>query len=567
MATVIDALVMTLGLDVADFNKNEKDANERLNKFKKESNAVAKDVADGGKRMAEGFAFVKRELLGVLAALGATMGIKEFISSNVQGQAALGRLSRNLQISARDLEAWGLVAKEMGGQAEDAFGALQNVATGLAEASIKGHSALTDLARANGIDLAGVKNSEDALIRISARLSQLPRQQAQFLANQLGVGSMYNQLMLGPEALQRRLEAARGLSRVTEESTAAAERLQARWADIQQRFKETSEIAFSKLSPALERMATQFTQWLDSVDWDKVGKGIEKLASYAKSFADEIASARKDINSIDWGPLGDVLKTAVEHARQFLGYVEKIRDFGTGVRHKVGQWAADHANDPAVAAPGSVASRFMKWLAGKNNIPVKPASASVSRGIRNNNPGNLNYAGQRGAHLEAGPNGRFAVFGTQDEGIAALAAQLGLYAKRGNDTIAGIVNQYAPASDGNDVSAYIADLTRSTGRKANEHLNLNDPSVLVPLMQAIIRHEGNGSFSQAKIMRGITVGAGTTAALRGNVRGSTSTSTAEVHIGKIDVNTQATDARGIARDLGHAIQNQGMVALADTGIQ
>ncbi|END42859.1 lytic transglycosylase domain-containing protein [Escherichia coli] len=42
-------------------------------------------------------------------------------------------------------------------------------------------------------------------------------------------------------------------------------------------------------------------------------------------------------------------------------------------------------------------------------------SAYLSRGIRNNNPGNLNFAGQKGATLESGPNARFASFPTMLE--------------------------------------------------------------------------------------------------------------------------------------------------------
>jgi len=277
MATVVDALIMTLGLDTRDYDKGQKRTEGDLEKLKKQSGAVAKEMGEQGKRAAEFFSSIKTELLGLLAVFGAATGLKEFIASNVQGQASLGRLSRNLKISAPQLQAWGLIAKEMGGQAEDAFGALQAFAGGMAEASIKGHSALTDTARANGINLEGIKDSEEGLLRISKRLTELPRQQAMYLANELGVGGMFNQLELGPEELKKRLDAARGLTRVTAESTAAAERLQKRWADIQQRFKETSEIAFARLSPVLERLAERFANWLDSVDWDKVAAQIETL--------------------------------------------------------------------------------------------------------------------------------------------------------------------------------------------------------------------------------------------------------------------------------------------------
>lgn len=70
-------------------------------------------------------------------------------------------------------------------------------------------------------------------------------------------------------------------------------------------------------------------------------------------------------------------------------------------------------------------------------------SAYLSRGIRNNNPGNLNFAGQKGATLESGPNARFASFPTMLEGIAALDRQVMLYLKRGKNTIDQIIDIYA----------------------------------------------------------------------------------------------------------------------------
>jgi hypothetical protein len=52
-------------------------------------------------------------------------------------------------------------------------------------------------------------------------------------------------------------------------------------------------------------------------------------------------------------------------------------------------------------------------------------------GFRNNNPGNLNFAGQPGATPTTTGNGHEAQFATLDEGIAATEAQLALDASRG----------------------------------------------------------------------------------------------------------------------------------------
>ncbi|WP_053897681.1 lytic transglycosylase catalytic, partial [Escherichia coli] len=63
---------------------------------------------------------------------------------------------------------------------------------------------------------------------------------------------------------------------------------------------------------------------------------------------------------------------------------------------------------------------------------------ATKRGERNNNPGNLNFAGQAGASLER-PGGRFARFETAFDGLRALARQLMLYAGRGINSVEKII--------------------------------------------------------------------------------------------------------------------------------
>ncbi|HEV2540192.1 MAG TPA: hypothetical protein VGU03_10845 [Frateuria sp.] len=597
MATVIDALVMTLGLDTASFDKGHKRASEGLEAFRKKSDAAAKQVAEGGKRMAEGFSAVRNQLLGLLAAFGAATTLKDFIASNVDGQAALSRLSRNLGISTRELEAWGTVAKEMGGQAQDAFGVLNTLAAGIAEAQLRGHSGLTDAARLFGIDLTGVKTAEDALLRISDRLSKMPRQMALVAANQLGVGGMFNPVMQGSEALQQQLAEASRMSRVTDESAKAAERLQKQWALIQLRFKGASELAFDKLSPVLERLATRFADWLDAVDWDAVARKIEKLADevvdVVKAFGGwkAVAIALGGILALKVlspvlgliGGLGRLLPllastTAGLWAMAAAGAAAAGYGIGTLIHKQIEGTKADDAIGYSVAL---VKSYFGDQEATKailrneygvgdhvSNQRVKDLAAldraRQSRGRRNNNPGNLNFVGQAGAHLESGPNARFAAFDSLQEGIAALVRQLALYASRGIDTISGIVRKYAPSADGNNVAAYIASLARATGKGANEHLDLSNLDTLIPLVRGIARHEGNGTLSTDDILGGIRLGARQQAP--GRTALASRTSTSETHIGSITVNTRATDAQGIARDLRGALQNNSLVALADTGV-
>lgn len=649
--TVIDALVVTLGLDASGYDKERARIADELKKIREQQGKQNKEAQEGWKKTGEAISGVKNQVLGLLAAFGATMGIKEFLTSNIQGQAQLGRLSTNLDISAKRLEAWGLVAKEMGGQASDAFSTLQNVAGGLAEAAIKGHSGFTDAARANGVVLTDstgkLLSYEQVLVNISKRMKELPRQQAMWLAGQLGVGAMFNQLELGPEELQRRLHHAEQIAQVTAESTRRAQELQATWADVEQRFKGASEIAFEKLSPTLERLANRLADWLDSINWDKVGRGIEAVVDETSHLAHELGGLQT-VAVVVGGVLATKLLTPLLGIAGALGRVgsgtASIARLGSalaaidltalagvlglagvvyspalgGQKHADGHYD-DEVARPAGTPPGmdnaslwakvhgqpssflgtpyaaalELASRIYpdkmdnatlnaqardivngKWTeqdSAGTGAAVK--SASMPRGARNNNPGNLNYAGQAGAHLEGGPNARFAAFGTMQEGVAALVRQLGIYSGRGVNSIQDLVNTYAPSSDGNDVGAYIRDLSKATGKGATDKLDLNDPYTLQAVVRGIVNHEGNGAYvTNQDIANGIrasdiSLGSRNVAMAQGRAGGQGGNQTSnEIHIGKIEVHTPATDGAGVARDIGRHIEQNGLISQADTGL-
>lgn len=111
------------------------------------------------------------------------------------------------------------------------------------------------------------------------------------------------------------------------------------------------------------------------------------------------------------------------------------------------------------------------------------------RGIRNNNPGNLNFAHQTGAVLEPGPNARFARFPTAEAGLAALRDQLLLYNRRdGLDTVADIISKWAPATE-NNTASYIRGVAHALGVRPFQALGPFAPTVLTGLMKAIIQFE------------------------------------------------------------------------------
>lgn len=98
------------------------------------------------------------------------------------------------------------------------------------------------------------------------------------------------------------------------------------------------------------------------------------------------------------------------------------------------------------------------------------AGSGVPRGIRNNNPGNIeDGAFARSLPGYRGSDGRFAIFDSPQAGINAGGELLNRYAARGVVTPAQIINRWAPPSDGNPTQAYAQYVASRLG------IGVNDP--------------------------------------------------------------------------------------------
>lgn len=126
------------------------------------------------------------------------------------------------------------------------------------------------------------------------------------------------------------------------------------------------------------------------------------------------------------------------------------------------------------------------WPSGPNGAPSQ--MAGQPRGIRNNNPLNIE-AGDftKGQPGFSGSDGRFARFETPEQGLAAAHKLLDIYdQKHGLNTVAGIVNRWAPPTDGNNTTAYAADVAGKLGIDPNQPV----PKEMRPqLIAAMAQHE------------------------------------------------------------------------------
>lgn len=129
-------------------------------------------------------------------------------------------------------------------------------------------------------------------------------------------------------------------------------------------------------------------------------------------------------------------------------------------------------------------------------IPVKevrddrqPSNGRPPRGVRNNNPGNIefgDYAKSKGA---IGSDGRFAQFSSPEAGIAAMRDLLGIYQNRhGLKTVREMIGRWAPAGE-NDTKAYAVRVASRMGIKPDEQFDFNDQRLAQSMVGAMIEVE------------------------------------------------------------------------------
>ena len=128
--TVVDALVVTLGLDAAAFKRGKAEASQETKKLTAEEARAAKEIEDRNKRAAESFKGLRREVLALVALFTAGLGIKglaDFTSDTIKGAIATGQLSRELGMVPGELRAVEKSFDRLGASAGDADEALKGI--------------------------------------------------------------------------------------------------------------------------------------------------------------------------------------------------------------------------------------------------------------------------------------------------------------------------------------------------------------------------------------------------------------------------------------------------------
>jgi len=135
--------------------------------------------------------------------------------------------------------------------------------------------------------------------------------------------------------------------------------------------------------------------------------------------------------------------------------------------------------------------------------PVYPNPGGATRGLRNNNPGNIvhNNIVYNGEIIPS-TDPKFKQFTSMDLGYRALFEILYAYQVEGYNTIQTIINRWAPPSDGNNTIAYILDVSNATGLDPNQEVSFDFPEDMEAIAGAISQQENGIAADQNALQAG-----------------------------------------------------------------
>lgn len=616
--TVIDQLVVMLGLDPTGFNKGSRDTLETSKKTKEQLGRDTKANVESEKMFRDAIRGVTDAAVSLGVVMTAGAGIKNFITSQIDGAAATGYLAHNLDISATALSTWQGVAKQMGGTAEDANSSIKSIVSTLQEIELTGTSSKVNLLRALHLTKEDLQDPTALLLKLSDEAKGMDPARFNAMASQLGISQpIINAMEQGRPALEAMLKLQAEHAAISAQDAAQA-----------QKFQQQTEYLTASLSKLMRQVIMPVLPMLTNLA-KALADGAQKYPAVAQGLFG-IAAALTAISAVrlplailkllGLGGAGAVAAGGAEGAAAIAGGalaggialpatalvvggvlgVDALMAKDKGLTaYKAAISDPTSASDAQLVAalryihatvqstsvgPASIPlfNRFrdqanaikaqlaLRGAAGGGSPPL-PSGASTqetavaylggngSLSDRNRNPGNLTDG-----------RGHFLQFASMDAGFAAMKRQIMIDYRRGQDTVASLINdphhgwsnQWAPGNSAASTANYIARVAKALGVSASQKVNFSDPAVLNKLALAMnaVERGGSGRSLPATVVASLNPGAVKNA----GAGGGGNSSIINVN-GPITVMTAATDAKGIALGLKSALQHYANVAAAQGG--
>ncbi|EHL93768.1 lytic transglycosylase domain-containing protein [Klebsiella pneumoniae] len=293
-ATVIDALLVTLGLDTSQFRKGQQEVSDDLKKQREDAKNTAKEMAEQGKKAASFFSSIKTELLALTGVTVTAGGLMSLVKNTTSSLMDLSIQSKALGMTARELDGFGKAAESAGSSFERITAALQGFQAAkqgslFGDTSSPIFSGMRMLTALTG-DTFDVY-SKDAKSLARSYLESLRKVKDPNIRRQIGAMGGFDDATIQRNQEGRFLPDVDRLTKssgITDASTKGAKELTAAWAELGQNLETVKNQIYVGLIPTIRDLNGLLIEW---------SSGNAKSSSFFKELKRDI----NDITGIDLG--------------------------------------------------------------------------------------------------------------------------------------------------------------------------------------------------------------------------------------------------------------------------
>ncbi|WP_272683272.1 hypothetical protein [Providencia sp. PROV156] len=304
MATIIDALIVTLRLDNTGFKEETRKSTaesdrlsaslDNVNESSADLTITIKNQADETKKAKEKTEDFTRSMYNGVKALTAffgtimvSSGLAKLITDVNQANDKLNFLSKNLGMNATEVKKWQNMAEMAGGTADGMTASLSNLSKSLWDLVTIGDASVLPYFNALNVGVVdstgNIRNLDDILLDVADSLSKMSRPQAYNIAKNMGFDEgTINTLLQGRDAMERQLIAQKNIVISSQEELEISRKLNEQNALVSQQWEGLKTLIANYLIPYFLKFSERLTAWLDYLNRNRDGailifKGIAAI--------------------------------------------------------------------------------------------------------------------------------------------------------------------------------------------------------------------------------------------------------------------------------------------------
>lgn len=379
-ATIIDALVVTLGLDGGPYKKAAREAAQEQSKLKD-------SVKKGANEVSGALAEVGRQAALLFLGFEGIKGAISFFGNLNAGEAALGRFSKNLGESAHEVNTWDSAVELAGGSAKNAEADLMGLSNSITALKATGDvSPLLLLFQRMGVaitDSSGkARKLTDLMKDLGDKLRQYNRADAFNLGRQAGLSEDTLNLILQERGERERLlSLAEQNNKVTDDTVKKAQELQEEWRGIGQSVRNVGVQVLSFVTPYVK----EAFEWVQKIFTGVANTGFLQGVFTALGGAIRVVV---DLVKIAWSGLSQLFDLfANTKAGKFLGdllskFGHFAKEFGKEFVTQADKMADNLAPEKKLDAPAKARGNSVAEL--KTHLSEAEKKYGIPAGVLTN---------------------------------------------------------------------------------------------------------------------------------------------------------------------------------------